>query len=88
MIGYDPPANSTPVPNDPQDGNAAVETGIPVSSAAVVKALFCALIPSSSCLSSDKVEVKWVMNLHQMGARVGLRAAPHLRLSPLRSASG
>lgn len=37
MIGYDPPANSTP---DPQDGNATVDTGIPVSSAAVVKALF------------------------------------------------
>uniref|UniRef100_H3D5P6 Myoferlin n=1 Tax=Tetraodon nigroviridis TaxID=99883 RepID=H3D5P6_TETNG len=27
MIGYDPPANSTPDPSDPQDGNATVDTG-------------------------------------------------------------
>ncbi|XP_011602470.1 myoferlin-like isoform X3 [Takifugu rubripes] len=27
MIGYDPPANSTPDPNDPQDGNTTVDTG-------------------------------------------------------------
>lgn len=45
MIGYDPPPNATPDPNDPQDGNAAVETGIPVSSAAVVKALFLCTHP-------------------------------------------
>lgn len=40
VIGYDPPAGSTPNPNDPQDGNATVDAGIPGSSAAVVKALF------------------------------------------------
>uniref|UniRef100_H2UZL9 Myoferlin n=1 Tax=Takifugu rubripes TaxID=31033 RepID=H2UZL9_TAKRU len=47
MIGYDPPANSTPDPNDPQDGNTTVDTGIPVSGAAVVKGGFCTLIISS-----------------------------------------
>ena len=88
MIGYDPPASSAPDPNDPQAGNAAVDAGIPVSRAAVVEALSCTLILLSSCLSSDEVEVKWVMNLRQMGARVGLRAAPPPQLSPLRSASG
>lgn len=28
MIGYDPPANSTPNPNDPQAGDATVDAGI------------------------------------------------------------
>lgn len=40
MIAYDSPANATPDPNDPQGGNATMDTGIPVSSAAVLKALF------------------------------------------------
>lgn len=88
MISYDPPANSTPDPNNPQDGSATVDTGIPVITA-VVKALFffCTLILSSSGLSSDEVEVKWVMNLPQMGARAVLQAAPYPQLSPLCSAS-
>lgn len=36
MIGYEPPANSAPDPNDPQDGDTTVDTGIPLSGAAVV----------------------------------------------------
>lgn len=92
MIGYDPPAGSTPNPNDPQDGNATVDAGIPGSSAAVVKALlffFFAHSPFHPCLSfDDEVEVEWVMNLHQMGDRAGLRATPRPRPGPLRSASG
>lgn len=28
MIGYDPPANSAPDPNDPQAGDAAMDAGM------------------------------------------------------------
>lgn len=77
MIGYEPPANSAPDPNDPQDGNTTVDAGIPVSGAAVVKGCFCTLIISSYRLSADEVVVKWVMDHHQMGTKVGLQAPPH-----------
>lgn len=77
MIGYEPPANSTPDPNVPQDGNTTVDTGIPVISAAVVKGCFCTLIISSYRLSTDEVVVKWVMDHHQMGTKVTLQAPPH-----------
>lgn len=76
MIGYEPPANSSPDPIDPQDGNTTVDTGIPVSGAAVVKG-GCTLIISSYRLSADEVVVKWVMDHHQMGTKVGLQAPPH-----------